>query len=455
MLKTASVLKQCAKPVLGVFLSIILVAIILVPHAATSALADEQSPSETTTEATVTAKAYEGDFDGQAHSATITAKDGYTLYYSDTMELTADNYTKGSATNPSYTDVAVGADGNTQSHTVYYYAKADGQGADEAGSTTVTIKPRPIKVTWDNNSFIYDGKEHQVVPTVTNKLDGDYLELNVVNNTGSAEGNYTAEIYGFYGNKNYTMAGASGTTNEWLISYLNTDEDATASGDTFNDSGWFTGNAKLVAPDGFSASADGQTWASTLPVTTEGESVVAYQLREDATGYITDTRTQTVKLDTVNPVINGVKTTAADTTATIVIDATEGASGLAEYETLLAPAGATCTFDGNVLTVTGLDPETEYSFVVMAVDASGRAASYDVSFTTEATPTPTPDSNTNNNANTNTTPASNTNTNGSSSSSSGSNMAATGDLTLYLVAGLGATALVALVVVLFARRRNK
>ena len=443
MPKTANVLKQCAKPAFGVFLSIILVATILMPHDVTSALADEQSPSG------VTAKAYEGEYDGQAHSATITAKDGYTLYYSET-ELTADNYTKGSATNPSYTDVAVDADGNTQPRTVYYFAKADGQGADQAGSTTVTINPRPIKVTWDNNSFTYDGLEHQVVPTVTNKAsESDYLELNVVNNTGSAEGNYTAEIYGFYGNKNYTMAGASGTTNEWLISYLNTDEDATASGDTFNDSGWFTGNAKLVAPDGFSISADGQTWASTLPVTTEGESAVAYQLREDATGYITDTRTQTVKLDTVNPVINGVKTTAADTTATIVIDATEGTSGLAEYETLLAPTGATCTFDGNVLTVTGLDPETEYSFVVMAVDASGRAASYDVSFTTEATP----DSNTNTNTNANATPASKTN--GSSSSSSGSNTTATGDLMVYLVAGLGATVLAALVVVLFARRRNK
>ena len=384
-----------------------------------------------------------GDARGEANDAILSS-------VNDVIDLSAckvalsgqavDYVYNGSAQTPAVT--VFDADGNTVDSANYQVSYSDNTNAGAATVTvsgvagkssgsatcTFTINPRPIEVAWEGDTFTYDGTTHEVKATITNKLDGDYLELNVVNNSDSAVGNYLAEVYGIYGNNNYTMAGASGTSHEWLISYLQTDEDATASGNTYNQSGWFIGDAKLVAPSGFSISADGQTWGSVLPVTAEGENSVTYQLREDATGYITDTRSKTVKLDTINPAIKGVDTEAAATSATITINCAAGTSGLAGYETLLLPEGATAAFDGNVLTVSGLSAATEYSFIVLAVDESGRSASYEVAFTTAED-------------------SGDTDNPATPSSSSKTSMPATGD-SVSLIAPVVAAAISALLIVL-------
>ena len=434
MEKTAHHLKRFGTSVLCVIMAFALAATVAMSNAVCHAFAAATQGSG------VSALPYEGVYDGQAHSATITAADSYTLYYSDTTELTASNYaTKGTKANPAYTDATLDSEGAVASKTVYYYAKAgEAGGADEAGSTTVTINPCPIAVTWDANYFTYDGKEHQVNATVTNKLDGDYLELNVVNNTGADVGDYTAEVYGIYGNTNYTMAGAKGTTLEWLICYLLTEEDATVSGDTLNSSGWFTGNVKLTAPEGYTLSTDEEkTWASSVDITKEGASSVAYQLREDTSGYITDVLKKEIKLDTVDPVVNKVETAVTTTGATLKISATEGTSGLDSYKLEGLPSGAAATCSNGVFTVTGLSAGTTYNLKVVMTDVSGRNTEYAVSVTTAKKSASSISSN------------SNGSTNNTSSTSK------TGDLLATAGASFACLAVLAAAVLLMLRRKER
>ena len=420
------------KALLAVFLSLALIVAVTMPGAPRIALADDRT----------SAAALASDVIDLSACTVTCAQPAATYTYNGAEQQPSVVVADASGTIVDASQYTVSYSNNINAGTANVTVNGISGVSTGACSTTFTIAQLPIEVAWEGSSFIYDGAEHETTATVTNKVEGDYLELNVVNNIDSAVGNYLAEVYGIYGNSNYTMAGASGTTHEWLISYLETDDDATVSGDTYNDSGWLIGDAKLVAPAGFSVSADGQTWAATLPVTAEGESAVTYQLREDATGDITDVRTKNVKLDTINPLINGVEVAAKTTSATVTIDFTEGTSGLSEFETLLMPEGATYTFAGNVLMIEGLEVETDYDFIVMAVDASGRSASYEVKLTTSAKSDSDDD----------TTPSHKSNS--SSSKTSSSATTATGDSALVLFAGIGIAALAALAAMLFARRRK-
>ena len=74
----------------------------------------------------------------------------------------------------------------------------------------------------------------------------------------------------------------------------------TASGDTKNDSGWFTGTVTLTPDSGYMISKDGLTWSATLTVTDDGESTITYYMK-DSNGYITDEKTIAIKKDSTAP----------------------------------------------------------------------------------------------------------------------------------------------------------
>ena len=81
----------------------------------------------------------------------------------------------------------------------------------------LTITARPVTLSWSTpTSFTYDGSEHSVTAQVSNAVNGDTFTLTYENNAKTDVGNYTAKVTGL-GNTNYTLTGASGTTQAWSI----------------------------------------------------------------------------------------------------------------------------------------------------------------------------------------------------------------------------------------------
>ncbi len=90
---------------------------------------------------TVNSGNYSGTADGASHTITLNVTkptSGITIYYSTSTSLTSSNYTSGSTTKPSRSDV-----GTT---TVYWYVHStNGNYADKNGSNTITIKERTVE----------------------------------------------------------------------------------------------------------------------------------------------------------------------------------------------------------------------------------------------------------------------------------------------------------------------
>lgn len=192
---------------------------------------------------------------------------------------------------PTYKDAGV--------HTVYYKVSADGY-TDYTGSADITINPRSVTLNWSNTDLTYTGNELEVTAVVSNKAsDADSFTITYTNNKNTAVGEYTATVTGL-GNNNYTLTDATGITQNWNIRYLVTDAKATPSGDTKNDSGWFTGTVTLTPDSGYMISKDGATWSDTLTVVDDGESTITYYLK-DGYGYITDEKTIAIKKDSTAP----------------------------------------------------------------------------------------------------------------------------------------------------------
>ena len=195
------------------------------------------------------------------------------------------------STCPTYTDVGT--------YTVYYKVSGDGYN-DYTGSAQITITPKPVTLTWSTSSLTYNGNEQGVTAQVSNKAkDDDSFTIAYDNNQKTAVGEYTATVTGL-GNDNYTLTDATGVTQNWSISYLETDAKATPSGDTKNDSGWFTGDVTLTPDSGYQISKDETTWSDTLTVTDDGEATVTYQLK-NSDGFITGQKTVIVKKDSTAP----------------------------------------------------------------------------------------------------------------------------------------------------------
>lgn len=111
--------------------------------------------SHTVTKASVldiSAKNYTGVYDGKAHGISVTAKtydpdEKLTIYYSDTKELTANNYKTAGSTNAlTFTDAGT--------YSIYYFACSDNyEGA--GGAATVTIARAPLIITAKTHTITY------------------------------------------------------------------------------------------------------------------------------------------------------------------------------------------------------------------------------------------------------------------------------------------------------------
>lgn len=86
------------------------------------------------------------------------------------------------------------------------------------------------------------------------------------------------------------------------ISYLTTDAVATLADTNKGENGWYTGTVIIQAPEGFTISStlDG-TYAENFTTDVSGENT--YYLRQNDSGYTTDAKTISVKIDTDKPVV--------------------------------------------------------------------------------------------------------------------------------------------------------
>ena len=171
----------------------------------TSTTAASTTQATTTTKATTTApiavkaKGFSGEYDGETHTATVTADKGAKIYFA-TEKLDEAGFIEANQTEiPSFRDAG--------EYTVYYCAVAPGY-KSVIGSTTVNIKQRYLSMNWNAlQSYVYDCEEHQVKLAVNRILDGDDVTVVYENNTAKNVGEYTAKAVGLTGKdaKNYAF----------------------------------------------------------------------------------------------------------------------------------------------------------------------------------------------------------------------------------------------------------
>ena len=156
-------------------------------------------------------------------------------------------YTYGEATNQSYLKandavgsvVKSGKDAGT--YTLTFTGLADGTGVNAGLATnyslsasaaqSVTINKKEVSVTWDETTYVYDGTDRTVTPSLTSGAtsasdykiyadDADYVSLDADENVKVNVGSYTATAdltTGLSGDRsgNYTIV--SGASNAWTI----------------------------------------------------------------------------------------------------------------------------------------------------------------------------------------------------------------------------------------------
>ena len=146
----------------------------------------------------VSATGYDGEYDGNEHSITVTAPEGATITYGETEG----NYTSG---NPRYTDVG--------EKTVYYKVTKYGY-EPFTGSATVNITPKTIGIEWTNTAFTYNGNSQKPTATATGLVTGETCTITVTGeetNANVREATYTATASSI-DNANYKLPTANTTT---------------------------------------------------------------------------------------------------------------------------------------------------------------------------------------------------------------------------------------------------
>ena len=240
----------------------------------------------------------------KANTPSITVKSGE----SDITD--ASSYTCAYYTDAGCTDMTTAADGAATNGGVpknagTYYVKVvvpeNGNYAGAEAETPFTIAPLPADLTWSKTDLIYTGSEQSVSATVANALEGDSFAIAYEGNTQTEAGDsYTATVTDL-GNDNYTLTGATGVSQNWRISYLQTSVAAQVSG-TKGNNDWYISPVKLVPDSGYQISMNKTDWKDSLgDYTDQGEQSAEYYLKETATGAVTDKKTVTFKIDTGMP----------------------------------------------------------------------------------------------------------------------------------------------------------
>lgn len=243
----------------------------------------------------------------KANTPSITVKSGesdITDSY-DASGFTCTYYTDGSCTDMTTAADGAATNGGVPKNAGTYYVKAvvpeNGNYAGAEAETSFKIAPLPADLTWSKTDLIYTGSEQSVSAAVANALEGDSFAIAYEGNTQTKAGNsYTATVTDL-GNDNYTLTGATGVSQNWSISYLQTSAAAQVSG-TKGNNDWYISPVKLVPDSGYQISTDKTDWKDSLgDYTDQGEQSAGYYLKETATGAVTDKKTVTFKIDTGMP----------------------------------------------------------------------------------------------------------------------------------------------------------
>lgn len=180
----------------------------------------------------------------------------------------------------------------------------------------------------------------------------------------------------------FTVTAEDGTKEDYTIhvSILpSMDAEAILSG-TEGKNGWYVSDVTLTAPEGFQISADGTIW-SDAPLTMTGEGInvtQSYYLKRIADGQITNEKTAAAKIDQSKPEFDNLPIMPADISdaaADFLVKATDTVSGVASYRLIVGKSGGGEVFNEPNTTgqfkVTGLTPETNYTWQVYVTDEAG------------------------------------------------------------------------------------
>ncbi len=186
--------------------------------------------------------------------------------------------------------------------------------------TTGTITAKDIgtaTVTLDEIIMYYTGEARETGVTLrdaelsTTLIKGVDYELTYTDNVEVGEATVTIRGIGNYDGS---------VEAKFTISYIDT-PNYDVSG-TVGDDGWYTSQVTISAT-GWSVSADGSSWDTSLTIDTEGTTTQTLYFKQDGTGYITESTTETVYIDSASP---------AFTSATEGINIQDGPTW---YQTLL------------------------------------------------------------------------------------------------------------------------
>ena len=288
-------------------------------------------------------------------SATVQDKtyDGGTDATVDTVTFDGLVNGEGLTINTDYTVTATFADknvGDSKQATVTVELKNGNYTFVQGGNTTTAtarIAPLAVALTWsETTNFTYDGQPHSVTTEVTNKVDGDTLNLTYAGNTEKNVGNYTATVTALDGADaaNYTIDGVENLTQAWSIASASlAGAEVTLDESTFTYTGSEQKPTVTVKQGGKTLNAD-----TDYDVDFGGESINAGTYTVTVTGKGNYSGTATEKPTyTINPAALTISdaTLAAKTydgtTAATVIDVTF--TGLQNGETLTLGSGYTAT----------------------------------------------------------------------------------------------------------------
>ena len=240
----------------------------------------------------------------KANTPSITVKSGESDI-TDASSYTCTYYTDAGCTDMTTAADGAATNGGVPKNAGTYYVKVvvpeNGNYAGAEAETSFMIAPLPADLTWSKTDLIYTGSEQSVSATVANALEGDSFAIAYEGNTQTKAGDsYTATVTNL-GNNNYTLTGATGVSQNWSISYLQTSAAAQVSG-TKGKNDWYISPVKLVPDSGYQISTNKTDWKDSLgDYTDQGEQSAEYYLKETATGAVTDKKTVTFKIDTGMP----------------------------------------------------------------------------------------------------------------------------------------------------------
>ena len=240
----------------------------------------------------------------KANTPSITVKSGESDI-TDASSYTCTYYTDAGCTDMTTAADGAATNGGVPKNAGTYYVKVvvpeNGNYAGAEAEASFTIAPLPADLTWSKTDLIYTGSEQSVSATVANAVEGDSFAIAYEGNTQTEAGDsYTATVTDL-GNDNYTLTGATGVSQNWSISYLQTSAAAQVSG-TKGNNDWYISPVKLVPDSGYQISTNKTDWKDSLgDYTDQGEQSAEYYLKETATGAVTDKKTVTFKIDTGMP----------------------------------------------------------------------------------------------------------------------------------------------------------